>query len=109
MSGSYLGADAQAFELVQPGEGALDDPTDLAQTGPVRDAAASDHRFDAAPAQQRAVLVVVVATIGGHAAWPVMGSASSAADVWDCFDQRQQLGDIVPPSRNCLGFSGTCG
>lgn len=87
--GSYLGPDAQAFELVQPSEGAFDDPADLAQTGTVRDAAAGDHRGDPAPAQQRAVLVVVVATVGEQPAWPVPGSASPSADVGDRLDQRQ--------------------
>lgn len=87
--GSYLGADAQAFELVQPGESALDHPADLAQTGPVRDAAARDLRRDPVPAQQSAVLVVVVATVGEQAAWPVPGSASPSADMGDRLDQRQ--------------------
>ncbi|WP_327229050.1 hypothetical protein [Streptomyces platensis] len=36
------------FELVQPGEGALDHPPHLAQPGTVGDTASGDHRPDAA-------------------------------------------------------------
>lgn len=42
--GSYLVAGPQAFELVEPGEGALDDPAGLAQAGPVGGALAGDLR-----------------------------------------------------------------
>lgn len=103
---TYLGADAQAFELVQPGESALDHPADLAQTGPVRDAAARDLRRDPVPVQQSAVLVVVVATVGEQPARATPRSASSAADVGDRLDERQELGDVVPVSasqRHCQG------
>jgi hypothetical protein len=37
-------ADAQSFELVQPREGALDHPTDLAQSRTVGDAASARRR-----------------------------------------------------------------
>jgi hypothetical protein len=44
--GASLVAGAEAFELVEPGERALDYP-DLAQSGAVGDASSSDHGFDA--------------------------------------------------------------
>ncbi len=46
--GASLVADAEPFEPVQPGEGALDHPAHLAETGTVGDAASGDQRFDAA-------------------------------------------------------------
>lgn len=39
--GASLVAGAEPFELVQPGEGALDDPARLAQSGTVGDAASA--------------------------------------------------------------------
>src|SRR4051812_10796074 len=57
-------ADGQALEGVQPGKGALDDPTPAAEARAVLDAAPGDAVGDAAAAQLAAVLVVVVAAIG---------------------------------------------
>jgi len=42
-----LVADAQALELVQPGERALHDPTHFSESGAVSDAASGNHRLDA--------------------------------------------------------------
>ena len=44
--GTYLVAHAQSFELMQPGEGPLDDPSGPAQPRTVRGAAAGDLRCD---------------------------------------------------------------
>lgn len=65
--GPTLVADAESFELMQPGEGALDHPADLAQPGAVGNAAPGDHWLDAALPQQAAVLVEVVAPVGVQA------------------------------------------
>lgn len=62
--GASFVANAEPFELVQPGEGALHYPAHFAQPGAVGDAASGDHRFDAALSQQAAVLVEVVAAVG---------------------------------------------
>ncbi len=51
-------ADEQSLEVVQPGEGALDDPAVSAQSGAVLGLAAGDDRFDAVLADESAVLVV---------------------------------------------------
>lgn len=69
-------ADAEPLELVQPGEGALDHPAHLAQSGAVRDAASGDHRLDAALPQQTAVLVEVVAPVGVQASGLAAGASS---------------------------------
>lgn len=74
--GASLVADAESFELVQPGEGALDHPAHLAQSGAVGDAASCDQRFDAALPQQAAVLVEVVAPVGVQA--PGLAAGASA-------------------------------
>ena len=88
-------ADEQPLEVVQLGEGALDDPAVAAEPGAVLCLAASDHRFDPALPELAAVLVVVVAAVGdqavGAAAWP----ADAAADGRHGVEQRQQLRDVV--------------
>jgi hypothetical protein len=42
--GAAVVADEEPFELVQPGEGALDDPAVAAKAGAVLDSAAGDFR-----------------------------------------------------------------
>ena len=73
-------ADEQPLELVQPGEGALDDPADTAQAGAMGGLAAGDLRADAASAQLAPVLVVVVAAVGGDPFPPATGPGALAAD-----------------------------
>jgi hypothetical protein len=88
-------ADEQSLEVVEPGEGALDDPAGAAEPGAVCGLAAGDLVGDAAPAELAPVLVVVVAAVGGDAlgttAWP----ADLAAHGWHSLDERDQLGDVV--------------
>jgi hypothetical protein len=74
---------------VQPGEGALDHPADLAQPGAVGDAASGDHGFDAELPQQAAVLVEVVAPVGvqppgsatGRPRTPRIGGTASSSGI----------------------------
>jgi hypothetical protein len=89
-----LVADAEPFELVQPGEGALDHPAHLAQSGTVGDAASGDQRFDAALPQQAAVLVEVVAPVGVQASGLAAWTSPPAPDRRDGVKQRQELGDV---------------
>ena len=93
--GSSFGSDAQPAEVLEPGEGAFHRPADGAQAGAVLYAAAGDEGCDAADTDQSAVLVVVVAAVGGEPAWPATGLADSAADRWDGVEQRDQLSDVV--------------
>lgn len=53
--GAYLVVDAQLFELVEPGEGRLDDPPGFAQSRAVRGAAAGDLGGDPACADETPV------------------------------------------------------
>ena len=90
-----VGADEESAAVVQPGEGAFDDPAVTAEPGAVLGLAAGDDRFDAALPDEAAVLVVVVATVGeqrrGSASWP----ADAAADGRHSVEQLDQLGDVV--------------
>lgn len=97
-------ADEQPFELVQPGEGALDDPAVAAQAGAVRGLATSEFGGDAAPAELAAVLVVVVAAVGAETIRPSAGPAGLAAHRRYPIEQRDQLGDVVAvAARDCPG------
>lgn len=88
-------ADEQAFVVVQPGEGAFDDPADAAEAGAVLGLAAGDLRLDVARAEFAAVLVVVVAAISGDAVGPSARPADLAAHRRHALDQRDYLGDVV--------------
>ena len=88
-------ADEQPFELVQPGEGAFDDPAVAAEPGAVLGAAAGDLRGDAAAAELATVALVVVAAVGGHPVGPSAWPADLAAHRRHTVDERDQLGDVM--------------
>lgn len=75
--GAYLVADSESLELVEPGEGPLDDPAGLAQAGAMGCVLAGDLRCDAAGPEKPAVFVVVVAAVGEQSAWPVTRSPAA--------------------------------
>ena len=84
---------------MQPGEGALDDPAQLAQAGAVLGVAPGDDRLDAPAPELAAVLVVVIAAVGDELLGALARPARLAADRADAVDQGQQLSDVVrlPP------------
>jgi len=88
-------ADEEAFVVVEPGEGALDDPADSAEPGAVLALSPSDLRFDPAGAQFASVLVVVVAAIGGDSVGPSAGPPDLAAYGRHALEERDELGDVV--------------
>lgn len=94
--GASFVAGAEAFELVQPGEGALDDPAHFAQSGAVGDAASGDQGFDAVLAQQAAVPLEVVAPVGVQTQGLAAGTSPNSPDRWDGVQKRQELSDVVP-------------
>jgi hypothetical protein len=94
--GASLVADAEALELVQPCEGAFNDPAHLAQPGSVGGPASGDHRLDAALPQQAAVLVEVVAPVGVQTPRLEARASPQTPNRWDGVQQRQELGDVVP-------------
>ena len=88
-------ADEESLVVVEPGEGALDDPAHPAEPAAVLGFASWDDWGDAAGADEAAVFVVVVATIRVDLAGSPAGPASAALHRWDPVEQRDQLGDVV--------------
>jgi hypothetical protein len=90
-----VGADEQSAPVVEPGEGAFDDPSLAAESGAVFGLAAGDDRLDASLPDEVAVLVVVVAAVGDQQ----LGSAARAPDTAlhrrHAVEQLQQLGDVI--------------
>jgi hypothetical protein len=99
-----VGADEQSSAVVQPGEGALDDPAMAAEAGAVSGLAAGDDRLDATLPDEPTVLVVVVAAIGDQRSRSAPRSADAATDRRHSVEQLEQLGDIVAvAARECPG------
>ena len=93
--GAAVVADEQALELVQPGEGAFDDPAGAAEAGAVVCVAAGDLGLDRALPEQAAVLVVVVAAVGAQTRRPASGAPDQPAHRRHAVEQRDQLRDVV--------------
>jgi len=94
-----VGAQEQPAAVVEPGEGAFDDPAVAAEPGSVFGVTARDDRFDATLPDETTVLVVVVAAIGEQRVWSPARSAAAAADRWDAVEQLEQLRDVVAVGR----------
>jgi hypothetical protein len=99
-----VGPDEQSAAVVEPGEGAFDDPALTAEPRAVPGLPAGDYGFDPALPEQAAVLVVVVAAVcdqcPGPSAWP----ADPAADRRHSVEQIEQLRDVVSvAARQCPG------
>ena len=90
-----VGADEESASVVEPGEGAFDDPAVTAEAGAVCGLAARDHRFDPAFSEEPAVLVVVVAAVGEQRLGTTPGPADPAADGRHPVEEFEQLGDVV--------------
>jgi hypothetical protein len=90
-----VGADEESAAVVEPGEGAFDDPAVAAEPGAVVGLTAGDHGFDAALPDEAAVLVVVVAAVSdqrpGSSSWP----ADTAADGRHAVEQLKDLRDVI--------------
>ena len=93
--GAAFVADEQPFHLVEPGEGAFDDPAIAAQAGAVLGVAAGNHGLDATLAKAATVRVRVVAAVCDHAAGSLARTACQAGDGGNGVDERQQLADVV--------------
>ena len=68
--GAAVVADEESLELVEPGEGALDDPAVAAEPGAVLAVAPCDLRSDAAPAELAAIRGIVVGAVAGDPVGP---------------------------------------
>jgi hypothetical protein len=90
-----VGADEEAVAVVEPGEGALDDPAAAAETGAVVGLPTGDHRLDAPLPDEAPVLVMVVAPVGDQRPRSTSWPADAAADRRHPVEQFEQLGDVV--------------
>lgn len=90
-----LEADEQSFEVVQPGEGALDDPAKAAEARAVSGLAARDLGIDASAAELASVRVGVVAAVGEQPVGSPPGSAHLPGHGWDRVDEGKKLGYVV--------------
>ena len=86
--GAAVVADEESFELVEPGEGAFDDPAVAAEAGAVRLEPSGDLGADAPLLQFGAAAAGVVGAVGGD-------PGGLTGHGRDPVDQRDQLGDVV--------------
>ena len=93
--GAAVVSDEQPFELVRPGEGALDHPAVAADTGAVVGLARGDLGGDPALLQLTPLRLVVVSTVGGDPVWSPAWSPNATTNRRNAIDQRDQLGDVV--------------
>jgi hypothetical protein len=94
--GAAFVADAQTAVLVQPGDGALDDPALLTEPRPVLGIAAGDAGADSAGAELAAVVARVVGAVTENALGPSARSTALTTHGRDRIEQREKLGDVVP-------------
>ena len=90
-----VGTNEQPAAVVQPGEGAFDDPAVAAEAGAVFGLTSRDDRFDASLPDEATVFVVVVAAVGDDAVRSAPRPANTAAYRRHPIEQREQLGDVV--------------
>ena len=90
-----VGADEEAAAVVQPGEGAFDNPAVSAEARAVLGLAASDDRLHAPLPDEPAVFVVVVAAVSDQRPRPSPGATDPTAHGRHPIEQLEQLGDVV--------------
>ena len=93
--GAAVVADEEPLEVVEPGEGALDDPAGAAQPGAVPGLPTGDLRSDPASAELATVLVVVVAAVSDQTLGSSARPADFAAHRRHTLDERDELSDVV--------------
>lgn len=97
--GAAFPADGEAFELVEQGEGLLDDVAELAQALNVRGAPSGDHGQGPAFSQFAAVGVGVVSLVSEQGLGTPSRAAGATCDGRDAVDQGEGLGDVVDVGR----------
>ena len=90
-----VGAHEEAAAVVEPGEGAFDDPAVAAEAGAVLGLTAGDDRFDAPLPDHATVLVVVVAAVSEQRPRPASRPPDSSTHGRDAVEQLDQLGDVI--------------
>ncbi|MEV5487874.1 hypothetical protein AB0L47_07675 [Streptomyces bobili] len=89
--GSAFPADGAAFDVVEEGEGLLNDVAELAQALAVRGALAGDDGQDLSFVQLAAVGVAVVALVAEEGFGPSVRSSGAAGDRRNAVDQVEGL------------------
>jgi hypothetical protein len=97
--GPAFPSDGEAFELVEQGEGLLDDVAELAKALNVRGALAGDDGQDPALAQLCPVGVGVVALVAEQGFGTSAGTAGASRDRRDAINQGESLRDVVDVRR----------
>src|SRR5207302_9716237 len=87
-------ANEESLVVVEPREGALDDPADAAEAGAVTALAAGDLCADAALPQLAAVLVLVLTAVSGQALPPSSRPSDLAAHWRNAPRVRNQLASV---------------
>ena len=90
-----LVTDAEAPVLVEPGDGALDDPPLVTEPGSVPGLRPAMFGLIPMSCSVRGA-AGVVAAVGEERVGSATGWAAFAANRWDRLDEREQLGDVVP-------------
>jgi hypothetical protein len=93
-----VGAQEQSAAVVEPGEGAFDDPALAAEAGAMLGLSSRDDGLDPALPDEPAVLVVVVAAVSDQPLRTSARPADSAAHGRDEIEQCEQLRDVVAVS-----------
>jgi hypothetical protein len=93
--GAPVIADEQPLEVVQPGEGAFDNPAVTAEPGTVAVVAVGDQGFDATLPECSPVRVGVVAAVAEQRVGPGSWATDAAAHRGHGLDERDQLLDVV--------------
>ena len=94
LGGAFV-ADVESAVLVEPGEGAFDDPAPATKPGAMRGRSPRDQRCHTERADLSAVELVVVAAVGDQAARPTLRRPRPAAYRRDRVEQQQQLRAFV--------------
>src|SRR3569833_2838646 len=94
--GSPVVAHTQASKLMQPGEGALDDPARHAEMAAMSGTTLSKLRMDATLPQDTTIALAIISTIGLHTAGVAQGPATPSSDGRNPIEQRHELCGIVP-------------
>ena len=87
-----VGADQESASVVEPGEGALDDPAVASEAGAVFGLATRDLGGDPALAELAPLRLVIVGAVGADPIWSPARPPDSATYRRDAIDERDSAG-----------------
>src|SRR3954454_19098724 len=92
---SAVGAEQEPTAVVEPGEGAFDNPAVASEAGAVFGLASRDHGLDATLPDETPVLVVVGAAVGDDAVGPPPWPSETSGYRRYPVEQLEQLRDVI--------------